>query len=241
MKIKCDFSLRHYQEILDLFKERGYKFCFFSEAPDKKTKKVYLRHDIDYSPETALRLAQIEYQKKIHSTYFIRLSAPFYNIFESKNAKIIKKIINLGHQIGLHFEINLSKKTIEREITNQIKVIQLYFDIEKIVSFHRPPKYILNQKFKNFISSYEAKFFKEIKYLSDSCGHESLWKEGCVCQWLKSQSCPRDLQILIHPIWWGRKEKDPNKYLHQYLKGKVKYLDNSLAKNLKIYKKKFLS
>lgn len=243
---KCDFSLRHYQEILSLLKKRGYKFCFFSDNVDKNAKTIYLRHDIDFSPEKAPILARIENQNNVRATYFIRLGSPLYNIFDPTYFKIIKEISDLGHQIGLHLERDtygsgeLTKEEIEKTISLQLQILREYFDIKSIVSFHQAARFkpnILNQKFESFTSTYEPKFFTESKYLADSNG---IWIEDCICKWLTSESCPSNLHALTHPACWDRKgRKNLNKYFRKdYLKKKIKYLNNSLAKNSKIYKKK---
>lgn len=232
----CDFSFRHYQEILSLLKKGGYKFCFFQEKPDQKIKKVYLRHDVDFSLEKALQLARIEEKEGVYSTFFIRLSAPFYNIFDPTFNKIIKEIKSLGHQIGLHYEGTLDGGSVkEKEIEKDIQILQNRFNAERVISFHRPSMFVLGKRFKKFVSAYQPEFFYKIKFLSDSKG---IWKEGCICKWLNRLSLPENMQILIHPIWWGKKEKDVNLHLQQWLKGKFKYLDDSLAKDSKPYKKK---
>ena len=52
MKDKCDFTLRHYENILKSAKRKGFKFAFFIERnPSQKT--IYLRHDIDVFLENA--------------------------------------------------------------------------------------------------------------------------------------------------------------------------------------------
>lgn len=241
-KKKCNFSFQHYNEILKLAKKQGYKFCFFSEVPDEKIKRFYMRHDVDLSLEKAFRLAQIEHQNKTVSTFFIRLDAPFFNIFDSTYSKIIKEITKLGHQIGLHFDENfissqkITKKNIEKEVLRQIQVLKNYFNIKNIVSFHCPSHFVRNKRFNpnNFISVYDPRFFSKIKYLSESRGK---WREGCVCKLLKSLSPPVNLQVLIHPGWWGEDENDPNKRLSKYLEKKVEYLDKSLVRDTQVYKR----
>lgn len=192
---KCDFSFRHYKEILEMLKKQGYEFCFFN-SPSSRTKRVYLRHDIDYSPERALEIAKIEKQLGVSSTFFVRLNSPFYNMRP-------KEIADLGHQIGLHFEKGEIKKQLEALGT-------------KIVSFHRPSESVINKKFNGFISTYEPRFFRDIKYFSDSKG---VWREGCICQ---QESLPSILHINMHPIWWDEKEGslDPQKRLEEYAKTK---------------------
>lgn len=244
--MKCNFSFQHYREIIQLLKKQNYQFYFFSSPPHPKKRMVYLRHDVDYSPENALRLAQIENQDQAKATYFIRLSAPFYNIFDPHYCRIIKKIIQLKHQVGLHFEgdeqgsTNLSQKNIEKEVARQLKIIKNTFNIQNIVSFHRPPPKLLNQNFKNFISTYESRLINQTNYLSDSRGQ---WRKGCICQFLKSARPTENLQILTHPIWWGRKIKNPQRHLEMYLQGRWQYLNKYLANDISVYQRQqnFLS
>jgi len=239
---KCDFGFKHYQKILNLLKEQDYRFCFFEEEPDKETKRVYLRHDIDYSPEKALELAKIENQNEVVSTFFVRLSCPFYNIFDSKYSKLMGEITSLGHALGLHFEggisLNLTKEKIEENVCRQLVLLKHFFNIKEIVSFHQPPELVLNKEFIGFISAYEPKFFTTIEYISDSKGR---WKHGCICSLLSSCNSKKNIHLLTHPIWWGRGEedlKDINKYLELYLKERLNYLNESLIKDNKVYKKR---
>ncbi|RJQ38236.1 hypothetical protein C4559_02060 [Candidatus Microgenomates bacterium] len=249
MKSKCNFSYEHYIEILNLLKKRNYKFSFFSQKPNLKNKKIYLRHDVDFSLDTALQLAKIESGEQINSVYFIRLAGPFYNIFKTENVKILNEIISLGHQIGLHFEgdsgIDLygksipKKEAIEYAVEKQIKTLKTYFKVSKIISFHCPhlAKSIINKSFKNFISTYSYDFFGKTKYLSDSTGN---WREGCVCNLLKSDKTPNNLQLLMHPIWWGRKNKlNSDKHYYKNLWKLFKELDSASAREHPFYKKRY--
>jgi len=199
----CNFSFKHYREILE--KLRDYKFCFFND--DFEGKRVYLRHDIDYSPEQALKLAKNENELGICSTFFVRFS-PFYDILDSKYPKIIKNIAGLGHQFGLHFD--------KGDINEQLKILENNFGAKRIVSFHRPSESEINKEFEGFTSTYEPRFFRDIKYLSDSKGN---WREGCICE---QKSLPQVLHINMHPIWWDEKEGDlnPKERLEEYAKTK---------------------
>lgn len=248
----CDFSYRHYKEILNLLKKQKYKFCFFSNRPGSfnlNNKTVYLRHDIDFSPKMALSMAKLEYQKNISSTYFIRLAGSFYNVFEPKNAKIIQEITSYGHQLGLHFEgdieVNLfgkdfpSVKIIEQAVEKQIKTLQKYFKTSTIISFHCPhlASFVIDKQFKNFISTYSPDFFSKTKYLSDSAG---TWQKGCACRWLTTDKLPANLHLLIHPFWWGRTNLNANDFYYQKLQEKFKELDLISAKENPYYKRRFL-
>jgi hypothetical protein len=240
-KIKCNFSFQHYSEILKLAKKIGYEFCFFSRRPDKKSRKLYLRHDVDFSLEAALRLAKIDKRNGIYSTFFIRLGSPFYNLFDINQLKIVKKIIDLGHQVGLHFDERfidskeLTQKMLEGEVVRQLKILKKYFDIKNIVSFHIPSRFIFNKNFgsNKFKSTYSPYFFSEIKYLSDSRG---IWRDGCACKFLTSKDFPENLQLLTHGEWWGTKGEDPNEILICNLREKFEYLDKNFASDSQVYK-----
>ena len=154
---------------------------------------------------------------------------------------MIKEIIKLGHQIGLHFDENcinhrkVTKINIEKEVVHQIRIIKDYFDVKNIVSFHCPSNFIFDKRFDSakFVNAYGHQFFSEIKYLSESKGQ---WREGCVCNFLKSSLPPKNLQILTHAEWWGMKGNNVNERLIYNLKEKVDYLDRAFVLDSKVYK-----
>ena len=70
-----DFTLRTYIQIIEAFKRVGYKVItlekFFSSQNNIK-KFVILRHDVDKSPEKALKMALIEWKINVRSSYYFR-------------------------------------------------------------------------------------------------------------------------------------------------------------------------
>ena len=71
----------------------------------KKKKVLVNRVDVDFSVKKADRLCNIFNDLNIKATFFIRLHAPEYNPFSFENYKIIKNIINSGHEVGYHSEV----------------------------------------------------------------------------------------------------------------------------------------
>jgi hypothetical protein len=65
------------------------------------SKFIVLRHDIDRRPGNALRMAKLEHELGIQSTYYFRFPYTF-------KPDIIGKIHDLGHEVGYHYEV-LSK------------------------------------------------------------------------------------------------------------------------------------
>jgi len=201
--INCNYSLKHYFDVLDSL-NNDYKICTVGEYTKIKNKKfVILRHDVDFSLDYALEMAKKEAQKGVRSTYFVLLHSFFYNPFDEKNSSNIKKIIKLGHEIGLHYDSSFFPKTPEKEIKLIKKEINALEEItdKKVISVaqHIPSetrKIYANLKKANLISAQSPEMLRSVKYISDS-GH--YWREGCMCQHINRHD---RLQILTHPIWW---------------------------------------
>lgn len=81
-------------------RDAEYQFCLFRDykLSDNVGKQVYLRHDIDDRPENALEMAIEENRVGIAGTYYFRNRK---HIFIEK---IIRRIEDLGHEIGYHYE-----------------------------------------------------------------------------------------------------------------------------------------
>lgn len=62
-------------------------------------KFVIMRHDVDRKPENALVMAKIESEMGIESTYYFRMKKDVFD------PEIIKKIAEMGHEIGYHYEV----------------------------------------------------------------------------------------------------------------------------------------
>ena len=98
-----DFTLQKYEQLCRTFLESGYKV---STILDYLTNKsvfeegyiVILRHDVDRKPFNALKMAHIETNLGIRSTYYFRAKT---NTFKPI---LIKQIAQLGHEIGYHYE-----------------------------------------------------------------------------------------------------------------------------------------
>ena len=213
------FTYENYINILKKLKENKYEFCFFNEK--KENKKVYLRHDIDLDIIGAFKMAKIEHNLGIHSTWFIMPNNRLYNIMNQDVIKILEEITSLGHKLGLH--IDASGYTKPEELGNDLnKYYNFYKDkikLSKIFSFHVPNKELFENdvKVEGFINAYDKKFFKEITYVSDSNRREFLNEERFPDALENNES----MQLLTHPIWWNEEnilKKDMRKYLRNCAK-----------------------
>ena len=110
-----DFTLKTYRTLLNELLDRGYSFQTLQEfmgQPENKT--VILRHDVDRKPKNAFVIASIEEEAGIRASYYFRI------VKESYDEHIIKKIAEMGHEIGYHYEdLDLSSRGQWSEVGNQ--------------------------------------------------------------------------------------------------------------------------
>lgn len=71
----------------------------------EKDKILVNRVDIDYSVKKTALLVEIFNDLNIKATFFLRLHAPEYNPFSFENYRIIKHLIESGHELGYHSEV----------------------------------------------------------------------------------------------------------------------------------------
>jgi len=209
--LEKSYTLQEYDFILKTLKDRKYQFVFFGEEKDKSS--ILLRHDIDFSIEATMKLAEIEKNNSILGTYFIQLSSVFYNPLTPTYSSVIREISNMGHKIALHFDPTIYPDYQEMDIPElvsnikaEIKVLSnlVNQDID-VVSFHNPTKMVFNKDLYDYglISTYGTKYFNsnKIKYIADS---NMKWRDGYI---LDKAVNNQSIQFLVHPGHWDGNTK----------------------------------
>ena len=213
----------------NIVKKASQKWPFISFKHAKKSGKACLwRHDIDFSLNRALKLAEIENACGVRATYFIHLHSIFYNPFEIDQAKIIQKIISLGHWIGLHFEPHFYLATeeniewkkhieFERYLLKQISKTDI-----NSVSFHNPDvngwENFNEEKVCSMINTYSNYISKNYYYISDSNGY---WRYKNLIIEINN-SLNDKIHILTHPGHWQEKAMSPNDRIKRCLDGRAR-------------------
>lgn len=209
-----DFTEANYRKILEAMIGKGYTFTAFDyETINSDEKIVIWRHDVDFSLNRARRLAEIESKiekTKIKSTYFIHLQSSFYNVLESDQYKMIGEIVDLGHEIGLHFDHGFytqdKRMTDEKEIEEyaflEKEMLEKYFGIDiEAVSFHNPEAAntltLRQDYYAGMVNAYSQTIFDNCKYCSDSNGY---WRYDRLEDVIETGHAK--LHILTHPAWW---------------------------------------
>ena len=206
------FSYNEYKNIINLVR-KDLPIKDFSDIRENTKKFCILRHDIEFSVDRALKLAIIENEIGVKSTYTVQLRNNTYNALSEKNIDAIQQIKKLGHEIGLHQNPPLMEKNeLKKYILKDIETLEHYyrFEIDRF-AFHRcgstPQLLEWYVQVPNKINCYDKKFFHYYKnkkpsklnviYLADS-NHK--WKYGYPLDFDFSKV--DKLQLLTHPYSW---------------------------------------
>ena len=202
-----EFTYTAYRRLIAMLKQNAYQFCGYFDYVEKE-KSVIMRHDIDYCLEKSAKLARIEHEEGICSTYFVLLKTDFYNPASKHANDCLKEIKAMGHEIGLHFDETVYAGYDAEELPELIqKEADILADIcgfpIRSFSMHRPNRLTLEKSLEipGLVNAYGEKFFREFKYLSDS---RKRWREPV--EDIIGSGLHNRLHILTHAFWYSEIE-----------------------------------
>ncbi|MCI0697403.1 hypothetical protein L0337_36025 [candidate division KSB1 bacterium] len=220
MKSLCQFSLEHYREILEIASQNFIvtNFANHTTVPRHDKTLIILRHDLDSGMAPALEMATLEHALGIRATYFVQLHSDFYDAVSLAGSRDLRRLVELGHEIGLHYDPTYYEAMgwdFRTGIARDLELLSAVTGGEAIsVSRHLP---LLSHQKVDYPpqvrhDAYDPKFINgQFKYLSDSNG---IFREGCFCQHLYNQ---RNYCFLAHPIWWVNAGHDWREKLQQQM------------------------
>ena len=185
--MSLDYTLDKYQELCEAICSSGYTtltvkkyFELRDKLENNHIKFVILRHDIERNPANAVKMARIENNLGISSTFYFRTLPRVFR------KDVIEQIKDRGHEIGYHYEV-LSKakgdyekaiKLFEQELNEFRKIVDV-----KTISMHGSPLSPYDNRdlwnvydFRDFGITGEAYLsIKDVNYFSDT-GRSWNWK-----------------------------------------------------------------
>ncbi len=137
-----DFTLKKYTELLQSLKKGGYRFMTFEQYCLERdslndVRFIVLRHDVDLKAENSLATAKIEHSLGLNASYYFRV------VEQSNKPEIIKAIVEMGHEIGYHYEdmticSGNAKKAIGH-FEKQLAYFRQYYPV-KTICMHGAPR-----------------------------------------------------------------------------------------------------
>ena len=188
---------------------------------------VLWRHDVDFSPHRALRLAQIEAASGVRSTYFFLLHCEFYNLLEHSVRDVVIEIVALGHNLGLHFDLAFhglacSKAECEQALTFERDVLERVFSVPvPAFSFHNPDTGnalgFADDVLGGMVNTYGRSLKERYRYVSDSNGY---WRFARL-QDVLEEPASTPLHVLTHPGWWTPSVMSPRDRISRCIDGRA--------------------
>jgi hypothetical protein len=215
-KYKFDyFTIEHYAELVKLAKDQGFQFILHKDKYEEGRKDVIWRHDVEFSPDIALKMAEIEHGLGVQATYFFQTHSEFYNVFEPYFTRVLDRIKELGHHIGLHFDSHYydidSAEMLDKYISLDKKYFEEVFNLElDTFSFHNTTPFVLSCKdyqYGGLINVYAECFKKNYQYCADSTGY---WRYEILDEVLRDEKVSH-LQVLTHDAMWSEEVLSPRK------------------------------
>lgn len=208
-----EFTYDSYRQLLELAREGNRSNLRFADAPaaDAAGRYFILRHDVDFSPAAALRMAEFEARLGIRATYFLLFSSSFYNLLSAECCAAARRLVELGHEVGLHYDLSCydmirRERPLDVLVSQADALAQLSGAPVRSIALHNPSVYGADvfQHVDRFINAYDPRYTKAIAYYSDSCG---AWRDETALL-LQRGELPARFQLLIHPIFWDQAPAD---------------------------------
>ena len=202
-----DFTFENYQRLISLAKEKGFEFILHKDVYVAERKDVIWRHDVEFEPDYALRMAQIEANEGVKTSYFFQLHSSYYNLFNGHYSRVFREIQELGHLVGLHFDCRYwginDEKQLDDFITLDKQYLERNFGVEiDTFSFHNTTPFThscLNYRYGGLINVYSSFFKEHYNYCSDSLGY---WRFDRLEDVLNDNNV-QHLQVLTHDGNWN--------------------------------------
>ncbi|NOX45355.1 MAG: hypothetical protein GXO89_00070 [Chlorobi bacterium] len=123
-----DFTIKIHEELIKSLSGTEIPFLTFGEFLQKKDGRfIMLRHDVEQCYENALEFAKIQHKYNIKGTYFFRILKNHFN------EDIVKKIADLGHEVGYHYDdLAICKGDFQKAIKRFEKHLEMLRDIAPV-------------------------------------------------------------------------------------------------------------
>lgn len=221
---QCDFTYRHLDEIFSTALRLGYTVMplaqWYTERPLPEEKVLVLRVDVDDCLERTWVFRDIFNRQGVKASFFFRLHANEYNVLALDNMRLLRTLVEDGHEVELHTEVedvaHLCGLPAEKALEAGLATFRAFFGTPNVGTASHGSLTIYNNldfwkthKPESFGLKYEAyghELWDNSLYVSDS--ELIRWKcyqngvrvpddSRCPCEHLAAGTTP--LYLLIHP------------------------------------------
>jgi len=202
------YSLDSYRSIIRRALASGYAFAPFSLEPAPSGKRIYLRHDVDYSLEMALKLAEVNAELGVQGTFCVLLRSQIYNLLSAPSLDVVAQIHALGQRVGLHVPLPPALLQDDRLLDARLRADFAFAQsnlpmLSPVCSWHNPTpeglaRHVQCPRKAGLVNAYSAPFFRDIAYYADSNMRHSV---EALLRFVEADQ-PGAIQLVLHPLNW---------------------------------------
>jgi hypothetical protein len=198
------FSIDEYVHLLGALSDAGYRFQPVTGLRQKSLRRsLYLRHDTDLDPRSAIAMAQAEAELGVRSTYYVLLTQ-HYNPMQIDNRRAIRLLGELGHDIGLHYDMESfppEPALARRHLDWQAAVLaEIAERPVHTICMHQPSlgqgdPFLMTD---DYLHPHDPRYQGSFAYISDSCRG---WRDDRLLRCCLPDG-PRRVMLNTHPELW---------------------------------------
>ncbi|HET7604336.1 MAG TPA: hypothetical protein VFK36_15030 [Gemmatimonadales bacterium] len=203
------YHLEGYRTVLAAAKAAGAEFLPFSmQGPAQHVgrKTIYLRHDMDFSLEMAVRLAEVNAAEGVLATFFVLLRSPVYNLLSADTLPYLRDIRAMGQRLGLHVAVPAALPAGDAGLAGLVladfaTAQQQVGELDPVYAWHNTTPELLERglalRVEGLVSAYSVPYFRDIPYYSDTGMRRTSEEWHDVVR-----SVEGPMQLLFHPELW---------------------------------------
>jgi hypothetical protein len=199
-----DFSLDGYAKLLQSLRSAGYRLApAGAMRAAEPSPTVYLRHDVDLHILHIDRIARIEAELGVGATYYVALTQP-YNALSPDNVMILRELICLGHELGLHYDLTCYPVDFEaalERLESEISVLERFITTKvRSICMHQPHTGHENlfASCDRWLNPHDPRLQEGLLYVSDSCRG---WRDESLLACFGANP-PHRVMLNTHPELW---------------------------------------
>ena len=212
------FSLDAYGKLLRDLQDAGYEFGFVGDMRRVESCRTgYLRHDIDLHLLHVDKIAEVEAEAGVCATYYVALTQA-YNVHHPDNIAILRRLIELGHEIGFHYDLTCYPDDLRQareQLAGDVATLErLSGRTVRSICMHQPHTGDLDifATCDTWVNPHDPRYQEGLMYVSDSC---RAWRDESLLECLGAEG-PSRLLLNTHPeLWFDGSIIERDRYLDE--------------------------
>jgi hypothetical protein len=214
-----------YVDFLEQAGARDFAFLRFRDflpgAGPLPDRYIALRHDVDFAPAYSLEMAELEHAAGVVATYHVLVDGQFYNPLDPAVVRQIRRIHELGHEVGLHVALATADQTGAEVAFRRDLLSDIVGAPVRSFSQHDPVNaglaaVELPPDCEPCVDAYDVMRDHDLLYVSDSA---MMWRRYTFATALDEG---RNLCLLAHPHSWLHPQNDYVALIREFEAGEVR-------------------